>query len=341
MGLLAEFMEERFREDLIRRGLNGRFVDKPGSGKLPATPVPSAPGAGPTDGVMVPQASHVKRKLSEGELANAVGEGPWSKRAREVVPDLDVDGSGKDTEAVYRPGGGPYTPERAALHGRIIGLLVRHAQPHDHPRAVFLAGGPASGKSSLLTTGQVKLPGDAVDVNPDIVKTMLPEYQALVAAGDPLASSKVHEESSHIAKMVMAVAVQRKHHVTVDGVGGGGPGKFAGKVRAAIGAGFETEVNYVSIDTEEAERRSIKRAKRSGRLVPTGYLRAAHREVSERFEEVVALPGVRVRVFDNNGAKPVLAAEMSPAMRKVRVVNRRAYEAFVAKARKKAGQDVG
>lgn len=272
------------------------------------------------------------RKLTEHELPKAVGSGAWSQSAKVAVPKL-LSGAVEDTEHAHRlPNGGPYTPERTELHARIVRALLQGAGSHSEPEALFMAGGPASGKSSLLKAGVVKTPTDAVDVNPDIVKTMIPEYHAMIAKGDKAASAKVHEESSHIAKLVMNLAMQRKHHVIVDGVGDSGPGKFAGKVQQAIDAGHRAKVVYATIDTEEALRRSEARGARTGRHVPAGYLRSAHMEVTARFHEDVRHLPVMVQVFDTSTKRPKLAWSRMPRT-SGEIHDRKAFEKFMAKMR--------
>jgi predicted kinase len=213
-----------------------------------------------------------------------------------------------------------------------VRLLMQGAGVHSSPEAHFMAGGPASGKSRLLKDGKVNTPADAVDVNPDIVKTMLPEYRELVKRGDPLASSKVHEESGHVAKLLMNIALDRGHHVVVDGTGNSGKGRFAAKVAAARDAGHTTSVHYATVDTETAVKRAAERGKKTGRNVPEGYLRSAHRDVSKRFSEDIAnMPGVHVRVFDTMGKKTKLLYEKGRHERVGKVKSKAGHAAFVAK----------
>lgn len=279
-----------------------------------------------------------RRKLTEEELPGAVGTGPWSRSAAAMAKRLKA-GEVEDTEMGHRKtlrdgSLGPYSPERTELHARIVRALLQGAGTHEKPQALFMAGGPASGKSSLLKAGKVTHPPDAVYVNPDIVKTMLPEYAALVAAGDPEASKKVHEEASHIAKLVMNLSVERRHHVVVDGVGNSGPGKFSGKIRRAMAAGMDVSVVYATLDVELAVKLAKKREEKTGRGVPTGYLRSAHATVTEMFDREIRHLPVSVRVFDTNReGKPELA--WSKTKRTAgEVASRKAYDAFMAKMRK-------
>jgi hypothetical protein len=236
-------------ETLHPRGRGGRFADKPDVPKAAPSRNPARSGPRNTpkpkvsplrpDAPRGPErpSSNEARKIGEKELPGMVGTGPWSKAVPELTAKLRA-GSVEDSESFFRPGGRAYPPERVALHARIVNLMLQGAGAHQQPEALFLAGGPASGKSTLVNSGRARPKPDAVDVNPDIVRTMLPEYQALVAAGDEGASAKVHEEASHISKMVMNLALMRRHHVTVDGTGNGGPGAFSRKIEAARGAGL-------------------------------------------------------------------------------------------------------
>src|SRR6266498_1138887 len=92
-----------------------------------------------------------------------------------------------------------YRQERAALHEAWLGaeLTGTPVDPPKQPSAIVMAGGPASGKSTLLGTLDVPRPHTAVD--PDRFKQRIPEYASLVACGEPRAAEVTHEESSDLA----------------------------------------------------------------------------------------------------------------------------------------------
>lgn len=282
-------------------------------------------------------------KLSEKELAGAVGQGVWSAKVSASVSMLRAGtGPGKgESEDIYRLPGtggklGAYTPERVALHARIVNLLFQGSEAHAAPEALFMAGGGGSGKSSLIKAGLAKPQKDAVDINPDIIKTMLPEYQALVAADDKRAAALMHEESSHIAKTAMNLAILRRHHLTVDGTGNGGPGSFMGKINATTSAGYSARVVYATIPAEVAVARAKARAEKpkeqgGGRAVPEGHLRSAHESVSRVYDdEVRHLKGIPIDIYDNTGKKPVLVAQHARSGA-LTVHRRTLYQEFVDK----------
>lgn len=280
------------------------------------------------------RAAHAaKPQIALADLPGSVGSGRWDAGAKRTTADL-LAGKVKDTETAHRTGPhGSYSKERQALHERIVSNLLQGKSSHKQPEAIFTAGGPASGKSSLEKHGHLVLPGDVVHANPDVVREMLPEYQQLKAAGREDAAGLTHEEASHLAKVVTRVALARQHHLLVDSVGDSGAGKFAGKINAAKAAGYKTSVHYTTIHTAEAIRRADKRGQRTGRFVDHGVITSAHQAVSQRFPEVASIPGVHVRVFDNNGAKPHLIAERKPGSDNLSIADRKAFEAFRAKAK--------
>lgn len=302
------------------RGVKARTHAGGGVTKLSTVSKPAAPGARPDE------PSHRRPKLSEDELPAAVGAGVWTQRAEINAKALRAqewpegkrpDGKILDSEVLYRSGRdtGYWDPDRVQLHARIARLLLQGAGYHrgDGSRAVFTAGGPASGKSTIAhpenAKSPVDVPPDAVYVNPDIVKEMLPEYQALKRAGDPEAAAKVHEESSYVAKLVSNLAIARGHHVFVDAVGNSESGKFLRKIKAAQAAGHDAKVVYASLPSDEAARRAVERGKRRGRYVDEAFLRASHVSVVQRFvEDILPDKSVPLEVWDTSGSQPKLVA---------------------------------
>lgn len=277
-------------------------------------------------------------QVALADLSKSVGRGAWSREVPKVTRDL-IGGRVADTEHAYRahnPDGslGKYTPERKALHERIVTQLLAGKKPHEgKARAIFTAGGPASGKSKMIEDGHIKVPADPVHLNPDVVREMLPEYSKMLAAGRQDASQLTHEEASHVTKLATKIALGRQHHVLIDSVGNSEPGKFLGKVKDAQAAGYAASVHYATVPTEEALVRAQKRAKRTGRQVPVDYLKAAHAGASARFPDVAKLPGVHVQVFDNTGPSLKLIAEKPATADKIHIADGPRFAAFLRKGR--------
>lgn len=237
-----------------------------------------------------------------------------------------------DTLEKYTRPDGTLTPQRAALHRKIInGILAGH-QPQEHPVATFYGGGPASGKSTALKPGA---PDSAV-IDSDEIKAQLPEYQKMREAGDPRAAAYVHEESSAISKQAMREAQARHLNYVLDSTGDGSLEKLAGKVNAAKRAGYMTDGRYVTTHTDEAVRRSQARAAATGRHVPEEYIRAQHAAVSGTYGKAAKM-GLfdRTQLWDTTGSAPKLVAGKEPGG-EFTVHDPAAWQRFLAKAGKGA-----
>src|ERR1700710_1065124 len=104
-----------------------------------------------------------------------------------------------DTLDLHRTPDGELSVERSLLHGAILIDLLRNAPRHDHATVIFLAGGPASGKSTLAK--QLGLMTGAVLLDVDEVRTRLPEYPAWRREGRADAAALTHREASQIVRI--------------------------------------------------------------------------------------------------------------------------------------------
>ena len=163
------------------------------------------------------------------------------------------------------------SPERAALHDKIMDSHfvnedgTSKTPPAGDPEYVFMGGGPAAGKSSMLaqgagpewagngtnkseknSDGSVRSSGTdkhSVAINADEIKSELPPYQELVGnantkggvgvagrVGQMTAASVVHEESSILAKGVNERAINGGFNVILDGTGDNSAKSMTGKI---------------------------------------------------------------------------------------------------------------
>ena len=193
--------------------------------------------------------------------------------------------------------------------------LVREAGPMDGQSSRdLLAFAEASTfirrlREDYNKSGAMAGPPNAVVIDPDAIKTQLPEYNALLDAGRPdAAASAVHEESSQIAAAATQQALANNQNVVIDGVGNSGGSKFADKIGAAQAAGYDTSVRYSTVPTDEALQRAIDRANGSGpsagRIVDPTLLSNMHATVSSVYNDSVSkIPGINIQVFDNQGPR--------------------------------------
>ena len=242
----------------------------------------------------------VDSSCSPGHGGGEQGEKPkegWRERyAREAMPKAEIEQrypkanpEGKDTQKQFLLGensdGSPqYTPERQAIHARARADALANAKPQKEGERefLFLGGGTASGKSTAVNTGQVKLPPDAVKVDVDEVKmNYLPEMKrALVDGAGDQAAKFVHEESSDVGKMITNDARAMGANVVMDGVGDNRYEKLAGKVKQARDAGYRVTAKYMTCSIEKAKEKAAHREKTQGRVVEDETLVSLHAGVS-------------------------------------------------------------
>ena len=216
--------------------------------------------------------------------------------------------SGKTNSlAAYMDENGKLTPEREAVHKKIIDRLLSGKTPVDGQATMtMLGGGPASGKSSVMNPDTSKNP-NAVTVDPDAIKKMLPGFNEM-AKKDPNAAAYYHEESSALAKRFSEVAFAENYNVIYDGTGDGSNGSVQKKIDSARAHGYRVEAKYVSVDTESAVQRNQKRYDdavargETPRLPPVDMVRATHAKCTDIS---VAMAGKfdHIEIWDNNGSR--------------------------------------
>lgn len=195
-----------------------------------------------------------------------------------------------------------WTDARSKLHDQIVEEAISGVKPKKKgKRTVYMmGGGPASGKSTMLEGGQVKMPGHphAVKVDPDEFKLRLPEYKAMVKyktitnkdgkkervidveRSDNRAARFSHEESSYIAKRITARATELGLDVVIDGTGDSSYAKLRSKVAGYRKHGHKVVARYATNDMGLAEKLADARATKTGRKVPMSYLRRTHHRIS-------------------------------------------------------------
>ena len=216
--------------------------------------------------------------------------------------------SGKTNSlAAYMDKDGKLTPEREAVHKKIIDDLLKDKVPVEGQATMtMLGGGPASGKSSVMNPDTSNDP-NAVTVDPDAIKKMLPGFNEM-AKKDPNAAAYYHEESSALAKRFADVAFSENYNVIYDGTGDGSNGSVQKKIDAARAKGYRVEGKYVSVDTETAVQRNQKRYDdaiargETPRLPPVDMVRATHAKCTDIS---IAMAGKfdHIEIWDNNGGR--------------------------------------
>lgn len=150
-------------------------------------------------------------------------------------------------------------------------------------RAVFLMGGPGSGKSYVRKRDiQIEKVLDC-----DRIKKTLPGY-------DPKNPMAVHEESRQQLKRQFFDALAGTDSFVYDGTGSNSA-KYQALMSQAKRAGFKVEIVMVRCSLEVALKRNQDRA----RTVPESIVRSKHSTIAASFE-VIRGEADLVRVVDND-----------------------------------------
>jgi predicted ABC-type ATPase len=210
----------------------------------------------------------------------------------------------EETIATHKTGD-DYSPERAALHKKIINSFftpekIAAAVPVDGaaPVLTVLGGRGGSGKGQLK--GLAYDPDKAVVIDPDKIKKLLPEYEGWNAA-------QVHEEASDIMDEVMEVARAEKLNLVVDATMKTADTALE-RVKTFKAAGYKVDVPYMHLPRQEAAKRAVNRfLGKEQRYVPTHVI-LGNKTNEDSFEKV-RKHADSWSFWDNNvpqGKKPLL-----------------------------------
>ena len=240
------------------------------------------------------------RQYGETSTKDAIAE--WAKKENSLKAHIDENGK--------------LTPEREAIHKQIIDDILRGKTAETGQATMtMMGGGPASGKSSVVENGFVKLTEESktVTIDPDFLKSKLPGYEEMALKTDK-AAGYYHEESSALAKRLYAVALSENINVVYDGTGDGSYNSATGKIKQAKESGYLVKGEYVTIDTAEALRRNQARydhalekyksgeSKNPPRLPDEDLVISTHQKVTDIAVQCAPLFDT-LNIYDNNGAK--------------------------------------
>lgn len=261
-------------------------------------------------------------KFTTAENAVSVGSGGGS--SAKVTMDFN-----RGTNEVFRnPSGDGYVRERQVIHDQIVQKLLAGHTPADRPVALVMGGGPAAGKTTMLSALTDKPSG--VMVAPDDIKAMLPEWELRNTPGVNVAGL-LHEESSDIGKQLLSTAASRKLSVIIDGTGDHTIENLSNKMRSLRDRGYKVVAHYATVPLQMALERATSRAQQTGRQISESVLRETHRAVSAIFPKAVAA-GIfdKVDLWDTSGSAPKRIASAVGAL--LAVHDTAAYAEFINKA---------
>jgi predicted ABC-type ATPase len=222
------------------------------------------------------------------QLIDAVG-----KRVQEIDREINtLEGKKPDTKRWVD--GDPFglgkfsdfsSSGRDAYEREIIANELKNAKPGY--QAVFMSGGPASGKTSLLKKKFGKAEGFAV-LDPDRLKDYDPVMRIGVAMGMRDAAALAHENSSRLSKDLYNTARDRKLNILVDGTGANA-NKYAQQMQELKDKGYQVTLLAQHVPEQVGVKRALARADKVGRYVPPEFIRHAYSVIPGNFEKLAKL----------------------------------------------------
>lgn len=213
---------------------------------------------------------------------------------------------------------GCYTPARQLLQDELIRQVVESVSAQQTwPWIVFTAGAMGAGKSRtvhwMADKGYFPL-ADIVQIDPDLFRTVLPEWPEYVAR-DPLsAGSHTRREAGYLVEIAQEVALDERKHVWVDG-----------SLRDASWyirefqqirnehPEFQIAILHVTADEKVIRRRIALRAAKTGRQVPEAEILDSLKRVPQSVHALATAQTADggmlcdfVAEIDNSGPKPQL-----------------------------------
>lgn len=216
---------------------------------------------------------------------------------------------------------------RGDLGQKVIDFLVNQAtkpnQSDEYATMWFIGGTTGSGKTTLRNLGVldgVPDPSTAVDLDPDIIKTMHPDWNGGKGA------QQVHKWSTQWTKYGLRQIMASQRDAVVSGTG-----VRTDQLELAKRNGYLTVGHYVYVPTDKAKANMRNRAISGGTNLPEYFADRYARELSDKIPRAITSGLLdEFYLWDNSGDEPVLAA-FRTRDGKFEIRNRRAFEGFLGK----------
>ncbi len=196
----------------------------------------------------------------------------------------------------------------------------------DKKTFTLIAGGPGSGKSTLVKACSVEIASslNLVRINADEIREQIPEYRRMSKSSHDgqffAAVSFVQREVYMLAETILAVAVTKGKDILFVGFWEWDSAYeiFSEKIGALRDAGYAINAIYLTVPTELAWERNVNRSMgKDRRYIPKEILFSNHAEISRNYPLAVA-DGLfdKVSLLDMTKKKPKLIGTNSGGVNK-------------------------
>lgn len=174
----------------------------------------------------------------------------------------------------------------------IIQRYMDTGRKGDPPQAIFMMGGPASGKTTLIDELMKGKPG-FIHIDSDAIKKELPEYLFGVALGYRGIANTTNVSSGNIATRLSRRARSSGLNFIWDGTGAHRPG-YEDSVKELRKKGYNLQLVAQHLPVNLGIQRSLARAELpismgGGRFVPLEAIEGAYQKVPRNFEPLAKL----------------------------------------------------
>ncbi len=205
----------------------------------------------------------------------------------------------------------PYRPERKALHKKILRAMITEKFPaNENPKAVFIGGGAASGKSTIRDEIVIPWLGiDPVVIDSDIVKNSL-DHTRFPGEDAEAAGIRLHQESKYIAQRAIDLCVIKKTSFIYDSSLAAPAEEYLPLIHLCKSAGYRLTMIGVFTAEDVALAREKERRTKIDREVPERIFHYFHAHFPSTFLSIEKEFDL-VRLYDNSfgNRSPVLIAE--------------------------------
>jgi adenylylsulfate kinase-like enzyme len=187
-------------------------------------------------------------------------------------------------------------------------LLCAPTAVPKHPIIIFTCGTYGSGKSHVLR--HLSNQGWFEDekwlfIDPDLIKTMLPEAALFSLQNRNTASTRLHKESTFLSLLLQHIAMERELNIIVDGSlhDHGWYTEHIQYIRD-VHSRYKIGILYVKTSLSVSLERCQKREKETHRHIPKSHIEMIHNRIPTSFQNLEPLVDFSVIVV--NDIKPLI-----------------------------------